>query len=223
MKKLISIILSLALVACMFGMSAMAADILEQPVGKHNGGNGVDDGWTDTQFNSDKSATADVTLTLGAVQSRYAVDITFGGNYNLGVSGLVWDVNNLKYVWAGAADTATISSDLAYTFEVVNYSDNDITVSATYAPGAAFTEAGLNAAFWAQDTASFTSTGNETNVTGTLKGNVSGTARADVSKVAFGAGITSADWEGAINKLVEAGYSNKFTLATFTVTVAKVS
>ena len=209
MKKLISIILSLALVACMFGMSAMAAD---HTVGGTDG--------TTTLDPTDVSQS--VTLNLAAAQSRYAVDITFGGTYELGVSGLVWDVNSLQYV-ANNVNT-TISDDLKYDFEVVNWSDNAITVQATYSTANAFTTAGLSAAFSAQATTKFTDTDITTaTVKGTLAGNVSGTAIDDVSKVEFSAEIASGNWETSINNLIEAGLTGEQVLATFTITVGQAS
>lgn len=230
MKKLIAIILSLALVVCMFAVNVSAADVTvteagtKHVVGTHQTNNTIADGLTAAEFGSGKSAEAIVTLNLNAAQSRYAVDITFGGNYHLGVSGLVWDVNNLKYVYVAGDGTETISSDLAYTFEVVNYSDNDITVDAKCDTTDVFIIAALSYGFWAETTAKFTDTTiSTTAVKGKLAGNVSGTAIADVSKVGFTAGITSADWEGSINKLVEAGLTGDRTLATFTITVAMAS
>ena len=209
MKKLISIILSLALVACMFGMSALAADVLKQPVGTHGGGN-INDGWTDSQFDSAKSATADVMLALGAVESRYAVDIVFTGNFNLTAAGLTWDVNNLAYVTTGAT-----VEDQTYTFEVTNYSDkyvNVTTAASDVVSGVTATFTGT-AAGDVEDGADASSC--------QIKGNAN-TTDGVANKATFSATLASANWANTINTLVGTNpAATSFKLATFTVTISK--
>lgn len=211
MKKLISIILSLALVACMFGMSAMAADVLKQPVGTHGNGS-IDDGWTDAEFDSNKSATADVLLTLGAVQSRYAVDIVFTGTFALTAADLTWDVNELKYVSNG-----NVLDDQDYSFTVTNYSDKSVGVTA-----AADVVAGAEVTFVAVTPGE---TGDTDNVAAdytscTIVGNAGGNDVANTAK--FSATLESTDWAGTINTLVGTNPdATSFKLVTFTVTISK--
>ena len=103
MKKLIAIILSLALVVCMFAVNVSAAD--------HTlGGTSGVPSFEPTNF------TQNVTLNLGAAASRYAVDIVFGGdsNYDYNVDGLTWNVNTLKYEITTLNDYKTLGG---YDFE----------------------------------------------------------------------------------------------------------
>ena len=230
MKKIISIILSLALVVCMFGMNVSAANEIgtvndnKGQIGSYGGNNGIDNG-KDT-FNPTDFEQA-VTLKLGAVESRYAVDIVFGGasSYQLNVSGLVWNVNELKYVVGENAET--VSDSLSYTFVVTNYSDKAIKVEAsgtlhsdvngtglglTFADSVECAEGDFTEANYADES-----------VSGVLARNESGTSINDVKKVAFSASIASTAWADDINTLVEKHGADTINLATFTVTVSKVS
>ena len=210
MKKLISLVLSLALVACMFGMSAMAADDLRQPVGKHNGGNGVNDG---AENFTSESATADVNLKLAAAKSRYAVDIVFKGTYTIEVDGLTWDVNQLTYVTNGT----TITENPEFTFEVTNYSDKAVEVATSAGEFAA----GVSATF---GTVTPGETGDTTNVAAdnkscTIVGNAGGNNVAN--KATFSATLVpTGSWADTINGLVGRDTNAvSFKLATFTVTI----
>ena len=212
MKKLISIILSLALVACMFAMNVGA----ELVVGDKDSDKALSagDGWTDTEFDSNKSATADVTLTLGAVQSRYAVDITFSGDaYSFTANGLTWDVNNLTYVTTDEEPVV----DKNYTFEVTNYSDKAVNVSAASEIEQKVSDAGVVANFTAV-------TGDTTNVADdkkscTITGNAN-TTDGVANNATFSVTIHSDDWVNTINTLVGKTTETEFTLARFTVTIA---
>ncbi len=119
MKKLISLVLSLALVACMFGMSVMAANV----VGSH-GNNSIEDGWSDTKFNSTVEYPQNIKLDTAGTYSRYAVDIVIAGTMTFGTGVWVWDVNALKYV--PVSGTTTITEAQTYKCTVSNYSDKPV-------------------------------------------------------------------------------------------------
>lgn len=211
MKKLISIILSLALVACMFAMNVGA----ELVVGDKDSDKALSagDGWTDTEFDSNKSATADVMLALGAVESRYAVDIVFTGNFNLTAAGLTWDVNNLVYVTTG--DTV---ANQTYTFVVTNYSDKYVNVTTA----ASDVVDGVTATFGTVTPGAAGDTDNVAadNKSCTIVGNAGGDATAN--KATFSATLASTNWAGTINTLVgNDPTKTSFKLATFTVTISK--
>ena len=209
MKKLISIILSLALVACMFAMNVGA----ELVVGDKDSDKALSagDGWTDTEFDSNKSATADVTLTIGTAQSRYAVDIVFNGAYEISVAGLTWDVNKLAYV----TTEATIAENPKYTFVVTNYSDKSVNV----ATAATDVATGVEATFTAN------ATGDVEDATTTsckITGNANGDGTANTATFSATLAPTTTGWAETINALVGNNPSKtSFKLATFTVTISK--
>lgn len=198
MKKLISIILSLALVACMFAMNVGA----ENAIGHHGATGSVADGedsFTATDFSKD------VTLKITDRVSKYAVDIVFGGDsaYENTVGGLTWNVNTLKYEL-----TSTTMADLKYTFTVTNYSDKPVKVAVSDTENNTL----LNVAF--------------TNAAFTVAGNKHGTELADVAKDAASAVISPASgtWADTINALLGTDSGSKtVTLATFTVNVSMAS
>ncbi|MBO5023734.1 MAG: hypothetical protein J6D11_05450 [Clostridia bacterium] len=119
MKKLISIILSLALVACMFAMNVGAALV----VGDNDSNTALSagDGATDIPANS--SLSSDVTLTVGTVNHRYAVDVTFQ-TMAINAGDVTWNVTTAKYELAN--DVTATSWDIT----VVNYSDMAVTATA---------------------------------------------------------------------------------------------
>ena len=205
MKKLISIILSLALVACMFGMSAMAAEVGtvtsgKGQIGSYVGGNGPISSGKES-FNETDFSQA-VTLTINGKASRYAVDIVFGGDssYTNTVEGITWNVNTLKY----EVDTTTMT-DLNYKFTVTNYSDKAVkaVVSAT-------NDALVNVAF--------------TNASFTVDGNVHGATTAEEEIATAKITPVSGAWKDVINEWIakDATYASgkEVTIATFTVNVA---
>ena len=221
MKKLISIILSLALVACMFGMSAMAAETGtvtngKGQIGSYKGNAGdatINDGVEENAFDL-TAFNKDVNLTLGDAKSRYAVDIVFNGTYEIEIDGLTWDVNKLTYVTTG-----TTVADQTYTFEVTNYSDKSVNVTTA----ASDVVSGVTATF---GTITSGETGDTTNVAGdnkscTIVGNAGGNYVAN--KATFSATLVpNSSWAETINALVGNNpAATSFKLATFTVTVSK--
>ena len=217
MKKLISIILSLALVACMFAMNVGAVDITapgsNNVVGTHGGSKGLDNGIDADDFDSE-SAKALVKLTLGAANSKYAVDITFAGDYVINVAGLTWDVDNLVYV----TTDATVENK-EYTFTVTNYSDKSVSVAATGVVDNAVTGVSVefNTTSVAGDLTTNTSTASEINCV--ITGNAGGDENANYAT--FKADLKSTNWKDTVDKLVNNKTEVEFTLATFTITVAK--
>ena len=190
MKKLISIILSLTLVACMFAMNVGAA----HTVGGDNGTASFDP----TNF------AKDVTLKLGTAASRYAVDIEFGGDYVLTVNNLVWNVNELIY----EIDGDTIDAQ-EYTFTVKNYSDKDITASVTGV---------VNTTVTALEKLAITFTTDETKtILGNLHGADKLNPSNYIFKATLDA---TTSWTEVINNLVESKDAKEVKLATFTVNVA---
>lgn len=214
MKKLISIILSLALVACMFGMSAMAADVTvtgdKGQIGSYVGGNGPissgKESFDETNFSKA------VILTIKDKNSRYAVDIVFGGtsSYTNTVDGITWNVNTLKYE---VADDFSMA-DLTYKFTVTNYSDSPIysKVAASNIPQ--YSGANLVTVTFDNDAKL------------DCAGNAHGISLREVATKTVNATISPATgtWKDVINTLLvkEAGYNGtvEYVLATFTVNVS---
>ena len=218
MKKLISIILSLALVACMFGMTVMAAETgtvngNKGQIGSYVGEGGPISGGKET-FNETEFS-KDVNLTIKDKNSRYAVDIVFGGtsSYTNTVEGITWNENTLKYE---VADNFSMN-DLTYKFTVTNYSDSPI-----YSKVAASNIPQYNAA----DLVTVTFD-NDAKLDCT--GNAHGTLIANVATKTVNATISPATgtWKDVINTLLvkEANYNGEvdYVLAKFTVTVSKTA
>ena len=206
MKKLISIILSIALVACMFGMSAMAADSTKYQIRNSETGTVADgkETFDATAFSQE------VKLTLGTAASRYAVDIIFEGSYTLTVNNLVWNVNDLIY----EIDGNTIDEQTYY-FTVKNYSDKDVNASVTGV---------VNTAVTALEGLKITFTGDATK---TIVGNVHGADKSNPSQHKFTATLDAnkdpTTWTDVINDMVESKDAKTVTLATFTVNVSMAS
>ena len=217
MEKLISIILSLALVACMFGMTVGAVEITapgtNNVVGTHGGNNELNNGVDANAFSSE-SAEALVKLTLGTANSKYAVDITFAGDYVINVAGLTWDVNNLVYVTTGA----TVENK-EYTFTVTNYSDKSVSVVANGVVSNDVTGVSVefNTTSVAGDLTTNTSTASTINCV--ITGNAGGDTTANYAT--FKADLKSTSWKATVDALVNNKTQTEFTLATFTVTVSK--
>ena len=221
MKKIISIILSLALVVCMFSMTVSAATITANPGKNHVvGGQGesgtIADGKLDSEFSSE-SAQIPVTLNLTSFTSRYAVDITFGGDaYTFDATGIHWDVNALAYV---ATDNAVVANK-TYDFTVTNYSDKAVKVVAACEVPDAVAAAGVTCEFGDVDGNDVVANGTYDNHT--INGNAN-TTDGTVNNSTFSATIKSGNWATTINTLVGTTTVSTITLATFTVTVSKVS
>lgn len=139
MKKLISLALTLAILATLaIGVSAASEYPTWYPhmVGTHgltasDKNNSYKDGVELDDFASN-NPTVDVNITVsaGAVQSRYAVDIEYElMDFSITGSNLVWDVNQLKYVPVASDGTAPLS-DKTFGVTIKNYSDQPVYLTA---------------------------------------------------------------------------------------------
>lgn len=219
MKKLISIILSLALVACMFAMNVGAEDLGDKTLGQVGSYKDtehpadINNGLTDGQF-TETNFSKTVKLALGTANSRYAVDITFAGDYVINVAGLTWDVNNLVYV----TTDATVENK-EYTFTVTNYSDKSVSVAAAgnVSNDVTGVTVEFNTTSVAGDLTTNTSTASAINCV--ITGNAGGDNTANYAT--FKADLKSTSWKATVDALVNNKTQTEFTLATFTVTVSK--
>ncbi len=193
MKKLISIILSLALVACMFAMNVGA----ELVVGDNDSDKALSagDGATDIPANS--SLSSNVTLNLGTVNHRYAVDITFQ-TMTLNVGDVTWNVNTAKYELTDTEQTKT------WTITVDNYSDMGVTATVT--------KEDVNV----RDEMSVTLDKTTLPLNAVTVGGPKTTG--DVTVTA-----DSNDWNKTINAYIKAGELTNVTIAKILVTITKTN
>ena len=158
MKKLFALILAVVMI-CAMSVSVFAADTTEHIIGNGTGNTTDNDSYTDglaenLAFPNAGTYNVNVTATVGQVEHRYAVDITYPNmTFDVAASNLVWNVNTLKYDVKEGNGT-TIGTDKAYEIKVTNYSDLpvDLTVAvaddvADGATVAAHTNANDNVAF----------------------------------------------------------------------------
>ena len=200
MKKFLSVLFAAAMLFILLCVN-IAADTTEPVVGNHGGSGTVADGATDIPGGS--SASGDVTLNLGTVNHRYAVDVTFPV-MTFDVGGLTWNVNTLTYDMNGTA-----MSDKTLTITVTNYSD--LPVVATGAVGSLdgdATSAGISLTMTPEKTTA--------NVSAVTPGGTEQTATLEAS-------LTSANWTDSVNKLVASGKTDSITIGTITVTIAKLT
>lgn len=114
MKKILAIILTVAMAATMLALSVSAA--------KEVGGN---DGVLEENFNSTDSG-KDLNIQVIDVTHKYAVDVTFNIS-DLTIGGnITWDVNNMAYVVSG-----TTLAKTEQTIDVSNRSDLPVYAFAT--------------------------------------------------------------------------------------------
>ena len=115
-QKIWATLLSSALIISAFSMNSFAARIVGNSDGVITDGVSVDD------FDSESSA-ADITLNITeGVQNRYAVDIEYGTLEFTFDMGLVWDVNEHKYV-AQDGGTDNTPKDISTEIKIYNHSD----------------------------------------------------------------------------------------------------
>ena len=244
MKKLISFVLSIALLISVFCMSVSAANV----VGTHGMNDNIDDGLSETAWNSSSSLTDVITLNVSGQHHRYAVDITFTGTFTFGTGQWIWDVNGLEY-YQSASELQM--SDTTYTFTVDNYSSKPINVSCEVTERDSYLDdAFIDISLTENITATNThATGGETNadfvVSGTPNASLiegllkqvrtEGIERGQREKtsVTFEALMKSTStessvaerWNTSVGKYLMYGNEQgiaAFTLARFTVTVSKV-
>ena len=197
MKKFLSVLCAAAMLFILLCVN-IAADTTKHVVGSH-GGNQITDG--DTDIPSGSSASGDVILNLGAVNHRYAVDVTFPV-MTFDVGGLTWNVNTLTYDMNGTA-----MSDKTLTITVTNYSDLPVVATGAVGPltGDA-TAASISLAMTPEKT--------EAEIAKV-------TPRGGAQTATLEATLTSADWTDSVNKLVASGKTGSITIGTITVTIAK--
>lgn len=134
MKKIISLALSLSMLACM-ATNAFAADPETKPVvGTHGDNKGTEnsllDGVDAENFgNGDSETTINIKVSTGNLQHRYAVDVEYT-DVVLSLNGgdRTWDVNQLKYVYTSA--NTQDGNAWTPTFKIKNYSDLSVYVKA---------------------------------------------------------------------------------------------
>lgn len=140
MKKFISIVLSIALVACMFGMSVMAAESITIKDNEKTSvvGNGVNSTTnngtvTDGADSPDGKAEAEISITVGALNHKYAVDIEFSsGKFAFNAGEITWNVDEKEYQFVDEDGNADLTKDLLDTeYEIKIYNHSDMPVSAT--------------------------------------------------------------------------------------------
>lgn len=193
MKKFLSVLCAAAMLFILLCVSVAAAPV----VGSH-GNNQITDGVSDFE---PASSSGDVTLNLGTVNHRYAVDVTFPV-MTFDVGGLTWNVNTLTYDMNGTA-----MSDKTLTITVTNYSDLPVVATGAVGPltGDA-TAASISLAMTPEKT--------EAEIAKVKPGGSAQTATLEAS-------LTSADWTDSVNKLVDLEKTGSITIGTITVTIAK--
>lgn len=198
MKKFLSVLFAAAMLFSLLCVN-IAADTTEHAVGNHGDSGAVSDGAADIPGGS--SASGDVTLNLGTVNHRYAVDVTFPV-MTFDVGGLTWNVNTLTYDVNGEAMT---NKTLEIT--VTNYSDLPVvTTGAVGSLDGDATSAGISLTMTPEKTTA--------NVSAVTPGGTAQTATLEAS-------LTSADWTNSVNALVASGKTGSITIGTITVTIAK--
>lgn len=198
MKKFLSVLCAAAMLFILLCVN-IVADTTEHVVGNHGGSGTVADG--DADIPGGSSASGDVTLNLGTVNHRYAVDVTFPV-MTFDVGGLTWNVNTLTYDVNGEAMT---NKTLEIT--VTNYSDLPVvTTGAVGSLDGDATSAGISLTMTPEKTTA--------NVSAVTPGGTAQTATLEAS-------LTSADWTNSVNALVASGKTGSITIGIITVTIAK--
>ena len=133
MKKIISLALTLSMLACM-ATSAFAATTTDHVVGTrgdHATGTvqeSIGDGVYPfaTTPGADTEYEIQIAVSAGTIQHKYAVDITYTP-VNMSITGgtLTWDVNKLEYVSDGATGLADL---IGQEIVITNYSDLSVYV-----------------------------------------------------------------------------------------------
>lgn len=195
MRKILAIILAVAMLTAMLAVSVSA----EQEVG---GADGV------TTFNPTKTGDNNINVKVTEITHKYAVDITFGLE-DLTIGSIVWNVNTMKYDVTGST-LANKEQEIT----VSNRSDLPVYAYAT-----------VKDTDTANNKIAVTAANTETNKLTVDKatagtGTANGTANEDVIKI----NITSDDWAASLGYYVEkmaATNTKTFKIATVTVTISK--
>lgn len=197
MKKILAIILSVAMIATMLAVSVSAAVVVGD-----NGGT--------TNFNPTTTDGQDINVKVTSITHKYAVDVTFGLS-DLTIGSITWNVDDMKYDVAESTLKTTVQ-----TIEVSNRSDLSVYAYATVAD--TVTDDGITV------TTDKDGAANRLEVVKATvgSGNTNGTATTGSITVT----IDSADWDAAtayyVKKMAEAGSNDQtFKIATVTVTISK--
>ena len=206
MKKILSIMLAVLMIAGLCTFSAFASDGIVNTAPVFN------DGIATLPEDGSQSG-ADVNVTIsGGVSHRYAVDIVFENTTADFGSKFVWDVNSHKYVpsetGTGTADDATIQ--ITPTLTITNHSDNVVYYSTSVEKNGDSTVDGLNInAYFPAD--------GSTNVKGVVASAVVGNEQT----ATFTALVEVAPTEGSWSKYMNAYTNATRKVATYTVTISK--
>jgi len=200
MKKILAIILSVAMIATMLAVSVSAAD--KQVVVGDNGGV--------TDFADTTTGGQDINVKVTEITHKYAVDVTFSlSDLTIGGS-ITWNVNDMKYDVEGTTPENTTQK-----IEVSNRSDLPVYAYATV------TEADADDGITV--TADKNSDANKLTVAKATAG--SGTTNGSATAENITISITSTDWNTvaeyyAAKKLADPSKS-EYKVATVTVTISK--
>ena len=249
MKKFLSFMLVLAMIASMMCVNVAAENTTMNYVGTHKG-NANDAAITDGVLGANANISRDpftITASLSgtAVKNRYAVDLTYTTE-NITISGTsTWNVNTLKYegsnisvaalntVTAAQSGTSTPATVKVGEFTMINYSDLAVNVSvaievpmADIAPvqaavyaSAAVLGDGVTNPASAQDVVNMTSGVNQP-IAGAYNTDNSGSCQQQA--YGFTAYVSSDDWAHVLSQLTAKTTQENggsFTAATFTFTV----
>lgn len=200
MKRFLLVLLSVLILAGLCCMSIAAADITKHVVGTHGQSGTVADGAEEVPAGA--STSGDVVLTVGKINSRYAVDVTFPEHMTIAAGDVTWNVNTLQY----ELDSAALE-DQTFKIVITNYSDQPVVAT----PSATVTAAGGAAGI------SLTALDASTTLMAvTDKNNSSG--KAVTGEIT--ATLSSGDWTSSIYGLIAAGNTGDVTVGTITITIA---
>lgn len=200
MKKILAIILSVAMIATMLAVSVSAAD--KQVVVGDNGGV--------TDFADTTTGGQDINVKVTDITHKYAVDVTFGlSDLTIGGS-ITWNVDTMKYDVAGSTLT-----DTTQTIEVSNRSDLPVYAYATISND--------DAADGITVKADKDSDANKLTVAKATAG--SGATNGTATSAEINISITSANWNTVAEyyaaKKLAAPETTTYKVATVTVTISK--
>lgn len=198
MKKILAIILSVAMIATMLAVSVSAAD--KQTVVGDNGGT--------TDFAQTTTNGQDINVKVNNITHKYAVDVTFSLS-DLTIGSITWNVDDMKYDVAESTLKKT-----EQTIEVSNRSDLSVYAYATVADTE--TNDGITV------TADKDSAENRLEVVKATAG--SGSTNGTATTGSITVTIDSTDWDAAtayyVKKMAESD-TDTFKIATVTVTISK--
>lgn len=201
MKRFLLVLLSVLILAGLCCMSIAAEHVVGNGVGGTTDDGSVSDGAE--EIPSGASTSGDVVLTVGKINSRYAVDVIFPDAMTIAAGDVTWNVNTLQY----ELDNAALENK-TFDITVINYSD--LPVVAT--PSATVTAAG-----GAADISLTVPDASTTLMAVTDKNNSSG--KAVTGEIT--ATLSSGDWTSSIYGLIAAGNTGNVTVGTITITIAK--